>query len=376
MGVRRLLLLGVVPVALLAMAPGAMATPRFANPTDIGTGDCLSAANACDLTTAVESASALDDVTILTGIYNEGTNGLVVPIGVVAHGQAGQPKPDLNFGTPPGMFAAGVAVNAGSVLRRVKITSTDTTLTNRGLAWEGTIEQVEVTAASGVACDALGGTIRDSFCKSTFGGGTGFRAQADGVTSTVEARNLTVQATASASSTGIRAVSINMGSITLNAVNVIANGGTTDVGAEAFGAGASATATLDHSNYSAVAVGMAGGTESVTPASGVGSNPTNQTALPVFAGDGFHVLSGQTIDAGGSASLLGSADVDGEARVQGAAIDIGADEVTPPAPPFVPSSPATTPGPTGRRAAALKRCKKKKGAARKKCKKKAAKLPA
>ncbi len=37
---------------------------------------------------------------------------------------------------------------------------------------------------------------------------------------------------------------------------------------------------------------------------------------------------------------------------------------------------AVTPGPTGRRAAALKKCKRKKGVARKKCKKKAKKLPA
>ncbi len=58
--------------------------------------------------------------------------------------------------------------------------------------------------------------------------------------------------------------------------------------------------------------------------------------------------------------------------------DIGAFEGTLPSPPPQLTQPPNTPaaaGPTGRRAAALRKCKRKKGKARKKCKKRAKKLP-
>jgi hypothetical protein len=64
-----------------------------------------------------------------------------------------------------------------------------------------------------------------------------------------------------------------------------------------------------------------------------------------------------------------AADQRGIARPQGAACDSGAFEVVVPPPP-------AAPGPTGRRAAALKKCRKKRSKkARKKCKKKAKRLP-
>ena len=58
------------------------------------------------------------------------------------------------------------------------------------------------------------------------------------------------------------------------------------------------------------------------------------------------------------------------------ALEIGATATPPPAPPAAPQPTVAPPGPTGQRAAALKKCKKKKSAqARKKCKKNANKLP-
>ena len=88
---------------------------------------------------------------------------------------------------------------------------------------------------------------------------------------------------------------------------------------------------------------------------------------PAFpaAGDDFHQLgSSPTIDAGTVDGLLGAADLDGEARVQGTAPDIGADEAVP----ATTGNPAPGPSPA-------KKCKKKKkkkhgaAAAKKKCKK-------
>ena len=128
-----------------------------------------------------------------------------------------------------------------------------------------------------------------------------------------------------------------------------------------------------------------------TPNPGICSYAT--TASPLFTGfaldgTGFHLTANNPalIDMGNPAAAAGT-DRDGDSLlIDGLANsscaprrDIGADEVTglstdcpPPA--------AATPGPTGQRAAALKKCKKKKkkkksGKARKKCRKKAQKLP-
>jgi hypothetical protein len=96
------------------------------------------------------------------------------------------------------------------------------------------------------------------------------------------------------------------------------------------------------------------------------------TAPPQFTDTGatFHQApTSPTIDKGTASALQpGALDIDGGARILGPAPDIGADE-----------APVTTPppaGPTGLRAAALKKCKKKHTKKkRKKCKKRALLLP-
>src|SRR4051794_3864453 len=49
-------------LAFAAVPASALATDRFASPADIGTGDCLSEVNSCDLPTAVSGAGANDDI--------------------------------------------------------------------------------------------------------------------------------------------------------------------------------------------------------------------------------------------------------------------------------------------------------------------------
>jgi hypothetical protein len=115
---------------------------------------------------------------------------------------------------------------------------------------------------------------------------------------------------------------------------VIASGGSRDVRAEILGSIGTrrAEVNLDHSNY-ATRQQVPGG--SVTaPGSGA-----NQTVSPMLVDDplgDFHQLAGSpTIDAGITDAANGAADFDGQARVQGANTDIGADEFAP-----VPPSPA------------------------------------
>ena len=118
--------------------------------------------------------------------------------------------------------------------------------------------------------------------------------------------------------------------VVIDARNVIASGAAFDIEAAASNATSVATVNLASSNYateSESGPGMAAVTNPGTPG--------NQSGAPLFAnaaiGD-FHQLSGSpTIDAGTDDGMLGSLDLEGEARLQGGAVDIGADETAPPA---------------------------------------------
>lgn len=86
--------------------------------------------------------------------------------------------------------------------------------------------------------------------------------------------------------------------------------------------------TVEASNYAtASAVEKDGGTASVT-APGTGAN---MTAAPLLDEVTFHqLLSSPTIDQGAVDSFTGASDIDGDSRVIGDQIDMGADEITMP----------------------------------------------
>lgn len=109
--------------------------------------------------------------------------------------------------------------------------------------------------------------------------------------------------------------------------NSILRGAALDIAGTANGARVSspptgAAITTDHSNYRPDRVQLAGGASH-------DAGPGDQSADPLFAaGDPmFHEAGGSpTIDAGASDPAAGAQDIDGQARVQGPAPDIGADE--------------------------------------------------
>ena len=112
--------------------------------------------------------------------------------------------------------------------------------------------------------------------------------------------------------------------VVVDARNVIASGVAADVRVDAV-APSTTTVTLASSNYATVVDASASATATAPGTAG------NQTAEPLLAaptGGFFTQLAGSpTIDAGTTDSLLGATDIDGGARVQNAAVDIGADEV-------------------------------------------------
>ncbi len=194
----------------------------------------------------------------------------------------------------------------------------------------GTVERVVAHTGAGgsFACSVDNGSlIRDSVCWTEAGAGAGVGvalAQGGAGTRTARLRNVTTVALGLGGS-GLLVQATSGGTNTIEAMNVIALGAGTDARAGASG-GASATIAFEHSNYDSQIDDPVNGASVTDPGTGTG----NLTGAPLFVnaavGD-FHQLAGSpTVDAGGLGDL-GSADIDGDPRVVGAAPDIGSGRV-------------------------------------------------
>lgn len=307
---------------LLAYAAPATAATRYASPS--GTGLACSQASPCDIQTAVEGPGVIanDEVILLPGDYAVGANSLVPPVAVDMHGVLGQPRPRI-------LSSANSAVDVqipGVLVRDLGIEHSGG---SGGVALSimaaSTAERVIARSSANIAClPALGALIRDSVCHSTASDQAAVRFFYSGTEGPSTATLVNVTALASVgNSHAIELGTFDVGIQTLTATNVIANGSGTAADVSAFNFGTSVTIDLDHSNYDTENQGS--GTIITDPGSG-----TNQLAPPRFlnagAGD-FHQDAGSpTINAGATAPLLGSSDLDGAPRTQGTAPDIGAYE--------------------------------------------------
>jgi hypothetical protein len=242
-------------------------------------------------------------------------------------------------------------------LRDLKITNTTaagnsaTLFVNpNGALAERVVVETSSSATNQTACSVLDGTMRDSSCRLTVtgtGAGVALNATtniagsytADLINVTVWARNpgggLVTGLLGRATASGVN--------VTVLARNLIAHGaGSIDASAATSVAGATATVTLTNSNF---ATTFATGAGSSVSAPG---SPTNQTTPPMLIdpdNDDFRQLTGSmTINAGAVDLLLGTLDLEFQARNQGGAPDIGADEFNIPATPVItdtdPDSPA------------------------------------
>jgi hypothetical protein len=321
---------------MLLVAGQAWGATRYAEPAP-GDGDpnVCSQADPCNLQNAVEDGSVNpgDEVVVLPGDYAIGTNSIDPPVAIDLHGAAGQPRPTI-MSTATSTSAAVQIDVPGVLIRDLRIEHSGGP---GGAALDiqeaSTAERVIATSSANIAClPAFGALIRDSICHSTADGEAAVRFIYSGAfgptapSSTATLINVTAVASVG-NSNAIDLQTQDVGVQTLNGRNVIANGNGTGADVSAGNGGASVTINLDHSNYDTQ--NEVGVNATVTdPGSG-----TNQLAAPQFVGADFHQAgSSPTIDAGAGDPLLGSADIDGEARSQGGAPDIGADEFTVPPP--------------------------------------------
>jgi Ca2+-binding RTX toxin-like protein len=316
-------LAAVFPLALLlTVSSVAAAAQRFAAPT--GSGAACTSPAPCSIEAAFSGAIDGDEIILSAGDYGPVSSILSLPSNGTAHGVQGQPAPRMHFAS--GSYLLLTPASRASYLQLDGVTPAPLQVDQP----DAEADQVLSQASGNGACIVFGRLI-ESVCWTSAPGFAALEAAA-GLNFTPTMRNVTLEATG-ADGTGLSIRAVGSGNLAVSATNVIVHGaGTRDLDIEAT-LPAHATLAIDHSNY----------LHSFQSGTGAQVTQTNQqTAVPLFvnAGTGdFHQAPGSpTIDAGVAVDLMGSTDIDGDARTLGAAPDIGADE-------FVPGPPgsATTP---------------------------------
>ncbi|MGI9556558.1 MAG: thrombospondin type 3 repeat-containing protein [Solirubrobacterales bacterium] len=310
-------LLGVAAVLLLTAA-SASAAQRFASPAGDPAGACTEG-DPCTLLTAADPAQLGngDEVILLSGLgdYDIGSAPLLIQDAIDLHGEAGEPPPTIISSA-----AAAVDIDAAATVRDVEVDHTGSRFAIEARFPGAVVDRVTATSTTWACAPVFGALIRNSACIAPTG--IGVLAGSNGPSSgTIE------NVTAFGGFSAVEAVNSGDVDIELTARNVIAMaafGGTDVLTLSTDGTTGTATITLENSNYDSVSAGADGGL--ITPA-GTGTNQTDPPLLVDPANADVTQLTGSpTIDSGADHIDLGPFDLDGEARNQGLAPDIGADE--------------------------------------------------
>ena len=312
----------------LAAPAAATATSRFAKPGGSNTGACTTVATACEIHRALQTvAQAGDGVQILPGTYTLATPITVTAPNVLIYGDAGA-RPDISVASKNANDNA-FELSSGSTLLHVRFT--DLATDSNGISALSNNLVSEVEAIGGAASQNVielgdGSSLRNSIVRSSV----------DGMI-LVEARGIAAirNSTLVADGTSTYGASAFVGAsdthnADLDVKNTIvatqSDAGSADLHTTSAAAGQSSFLGVSYSNYrTAASDGISGG--------GVAPEGNNQDDAPQFvdaAAHDFHQNPGApTIDKGTEVPDIGFEDFDGDDRVVGATVDIGADEFLP-----------------------------------------------
>jgi hypothetical protein len=316
---------GIAAALAVAFPASARAAALFAAPAASPTAACTGA-QPCDLAAALHAAVPGDDVTVLPGTYDlTGRPTLSVRADITLHGVPGQPRPTLLGDNVAGVLQI---ESPGAVVSDLAVEGVNSVAKGLRVA-QGTADRmfVHVTAPLSDACDMDGGVLRNSVCWAGDAARSGLHMHAE-----LADLSATVIGSTIVGPVGIREKVLpgRIGRLTVDSSIIMSSTGGPDIETKEFGEHHVDTSYCNFDNFS-----------------GRGITATaEQTAPPALVdpahGD-FHELSGSpTVDAGSPLPGIdrGAFDLDGERRVMGAGLDIGADELTAATP--TASTPATT----------------------------------
>lgn len=339
-------------VLLTAPGPALGASTRFAVPGGSTTdATCLSASASCSLKHVLEDVVQTgDEVVVIPGVHDAGSNGLFIKSGVTGlniHGQAAQPRPMIRTSSSFFVFrTCPVSSCSGDdmVLRHLAIQNLGSggalTFHAGDVGKPFTVDDVQTMAGSaGTAILAFGQDppfIAEAVIRNTTAYSRGAGTNGSAITSQVNLtmRNVTAVATGTGADGLLQVPNCNNGAgCTTNAFSTVFNsilvGGPSGFDVRTTSAtngcptGCFGNVSLDYSNFDSVA-------DCVGCSSSPPGSAHNQTAAPLLvdlAGGDFHQQVGSpTIDAGVDDPANGSTDPDGNLRTIGSATDIGAFE--------------------------------------------------
>ena len=323
-------------------APGAaLGKTVYAGPeAGSKTGPCTEAAAAipCGLTTALANVGAGDTLVLAPGTYVRSAL-INLPAGVTMTGATGAQRPLLTGSVANEPLV--VSYSGDLTLRHLHVRNTASNGQAASLG-SGLGEQLvlEATGASGTGV-YVGGLLRDSIVRA--GGASAVAVRAGGSTADPgRLRNVTV--IADGGGTGVRVAGF-LGGATgyfdehADIRNSIVRG-TPALLAQAAGSDASGAGTIALARSDVPVSGRTTAGGAFAQITDLGGNLDGSALLTdIAAGDLRQLAASPTINAGAIDAFTGSKDVDGAARVTGAAIDIGAHEFVPP-PPSVPGAAA------------------------------------
>jgi hypothetical protein len=311
-------------LAMLAGAATAEAEQRYASPS--GSGAACTKQAPCSLEEAVSKVKNGDEVIVEAGTYPVATT-IAAPPGSESfevHGDPGGPMPTITTAsTGPPITAFGPGVR----LRYLRFVANGELGFGVVCPGKGSLDQVEamVTGKSSTAISmAEDCSVRDSLALATGNSSTALLASAVSGPVVGHVRNVTAIASAPSETVAVRASEYGLvygGGYTLDAKNLIARAGTVDLSTTSLGF-EPASISVAYSNF-----------ETTEKLSAIEEGAGDQHTPPLFvdpgAGDYREAAGSPTIDAG-TAEGIGSLDPSGNARVIGAAPDIGAYEFVPP----------------------------------------------
>ncbi len=341
-----------IALVVLATPSAAHAAERFAATT--GTGNACTQASPCTLQTALFGATAGDVVTAAPGTYRPS---VFVLEGVTLRGTPGQARPrivaddDVDGSQAEGavrVFKNGIVRGIDIEVSQVLLNSFSS-VTGLRLQEAGALaEQVRVTATrtgGGFAAGAdvtEGATLRDSRIRAI---GT-----ADDKVFGISSGNATIVGTTVISDGTALMASACLESaeaVTTTVVNSIVRGGEDAADRDIVAPEPQTCNTAAGSPIETTAVAVS--TSNFRPARSTGpitAGAGNQTAAPLLDATLAQQAGSPTIDAGVADARQGTADADGDARVLGAAVDIGGDEFNSAPPPPVGPAPGGPAGPS------------------------------